>query len=185
MSAHNIHHQISWSAKHISIVSCISADGACLTPYVVTSEDSEAIHRALEATAMQLGQNLLLKHRDKPSVDADLFENYIQTVFLSHLLITCLIQDLREEDAVLLMENCSPHLTPVVRDLLSTTSLRIVTFAPHTTQIFQVLDLALFGVFKRRAQYQLPFDDDGRRARFTRKGSHDFRSTMANANIDI
>jgi hypothetical protein len=29
-------------------------------------------------------------------------------------------------------------------------SVRVITFAPHTTQIFQVLDLALFGVLKRR-----------------------------------
>jgi hypothetical protein len=30
--AHNIHHRISRNVKHISIVTCISASGACLTP---------------------------------------------------------------------------------------------------------------------------------------------------------
>jgi hypothetical protein len=60
------------------------------------------------------------------------------------------MQNFPEEDAVLFMDNCSPHLTPVVIDLLSNARVRIVTFAPHTTQIFQVLDLVLFGVLKRR-----------------------------------
>jgi hypothetical protein len=65
-----------------------------------------------------------------------------------------------EEDTILLMDNCSRHLTRVVIELLSAARLRIVTFAAHTTQTFQVLDLALSGVLKRRDQYQLPLGDD-------------------------
>jgi hypothetical protein len=68
--------------------------------------------------------------------------------------------DFGEEDAVILMDNSSPHLTPAVLTLLSNARVRIVTFALHTTQIFPILDLTLFGVFKRREQYQLPFDDE-------------------------
>jgi hypothetical protein len=58
---HNIHHRISRNVKHISIVTCIFADGACLIRYVVTSQDSAALHRALEATGMQIWQHLILK----------------------------------------------------------------------------------------------------------------------------
>jgi hypothetical protein len=36
VAAHNIHHRISRNVKHISIVMCISAGGACPIPYVVT-----------------------------------------------------------------------------------------------------------------------------------------------------
>jgi hypothetical protein len=93
VSAHNIHHRIPRSVGHISIVTCISAGDAFLTPYEVTSQDSEAVHRALEATGMQLWKHLILKRRDRPWVTAHLFENYIRTVFLTHLLITCLIQN--------------------------------------------------------------------------------------------
>jgi hypothetical protein len=184
-SLHNIHRRISRSVKHISIVTCISADGACLIPYVVISQDSEAIHRALEATGMQLGTNMILKHRDKPYANAVLFENYVRIVLLSHLLIGRLSHNLREEEAVLSMDNCSPHLTPIVLDLLSTARVRIVILAPHTMQIFQVLDLTLFEVFKRRAQYQLPFDDESGSTCFIKKVSHDFRSRITGANIYV
>jgi hypothetical protein len=117
--------------------------------------------------------------------NADFFENYIRTVFLPHLAITRIMQSIPEETAVRLMDNCSLHLTPVVIDLLSTARVRIVPFAPHTTQIVQVLDLdfALFGVLKRRGQYQMPFGDDRRTARFIKKVYHDFRSTMTDINI--
>jgi hypothetical protein len=80
---------------------------------VVTSQDSAAVRQDLEADEMQIGWhlNLILKHRDKPYVNAELFEDYLRGVFLPHLMITRIVTDLREEDAALLMENCSPHLT--------------------------------------------------------------------------
>jgi hypothetical protein len=169
--------------KHISIVTWISAVGAYLAPYVVTFQDSAALHRALEATSMQIGQHLILKHRAKPYVNSDLFENYLRTVFLAHLAIRRIMQNIPEEDAVLLMDNCSPHLTPIVIDLLSNARVRIVAFALHTTQIFQVLDRAFLGVLKIRGQYQLPFRDETGSACFIKKGYHDFRSIMTDINI--
>jgi hypothetical protein len=151
---------------------------------VVTSQDSAALHRALEAIGIQIEKCRILKQRAKPYVNADLFENYIRSVFLPRLAITRTMQNIPEEDAVLLMDNWSPQLSHLVIDLLSNSSVRIVNFAPDTTQIFQVLDLdfALFGLLKRRGQYQLTFGDDTRSARFIKKVYHDFRSTMADIN---
>jgi hypothetical protein len=174
VGAHNIHYRISRNLKHISIVTCISAGGAWLAPYVVTSQDSAALHRALEKIGMQIGRDLILRQPSKLNINVDLFENYIRTVFRPHV---------GGEDAVLLMDNCSPHLTPTVIGLLSEARVKIVTFAPHTTHIFQVLDLALFGVLKRHGQYQLPFDNDAGTGHFIKKVDHDFRSTMTDANI--
>jgi hypothetical protein len=54
VAAHNIHHRISRNVKHISIMTCIFAGGACLIPYVVTSQDSVALRRALEATGIEI-----------------------------------------------------------------------------------------------------------------------------------
>jgi hypothetical protein len=181
--AHNIHHRTSRNVKHISIVPCISASGACLTPYIVTSQDSAPLHRTLEVTGMQLAKYLILKHRDKPYINGDLFEKYIRTVFLSHLLAPRPMHDFGEENAVLLMDNRSPHLAPAVLTLLSSARVRIVTFAPHPRQIFQILDLTLFGVFKRREQDQLPFDDERGTVHFIRKVYHDFRLAMTETNI--
>jgi hypothetical protein len=77
----------------------------------------------------------------------------------------------------------SHHSTQAGIELLSTARVRVVvvTFAaqPHTTQIFQVLDLTVFGVLKRRGQYQSPLEDDAGSARFMKKmyHGHDFRMT--------
>jgi hypothetical protein len=137
---------------------------------------------------MQIGQHLILKHRDKRYVKAKLFEDYLCSVLLPHLMITRIVKDLRKEEAVPLTDNCSPHITPGVIELISTARMRVVVVAfapqPDTTQIFQVLDLTLFGVLKRRGQYQLALDDDAVSARFTRKvyRDHDFRMPMVEPN---
>jgi hypothetical protein len=67
---------------------------------MVTCQDSAAVHRDLEADGMQIGRHLMLKHRDKPDVNAELFEDYLHSVFLPHLMINRIVKDLREEDAV-------------------------------------------------------------------------------------
>jgi hypothetical protein len=134
---------------------------------------------------MQIGRHLISKQRDKPYVNPSLFEDYLRRVFLPHLMIPRIVKDLRKEDVVLLMDNCSPHITPVVISLLSTDHVRmvVVTFAPHTTQIVQVLDLTLFGVLKRGDQYQLPLEDNAGSTRFIGKLYHDFRITRIEPNI--
>jgi hypothetical protein len=75
---------------------------------VVTSQDSAVIRRDLEADGMQIGRpfNLILKHRDKPYANAELFEDYLRSVFLPHLMIIRLVKDLREKDALFLMDHC-------------------------------------------------------------------------------
>jgi hypothetical protein len=94
-------------------MTCRAASGACLTPYVVTSQDSAALRLDLEADGMQIGRhlNLILKHRDKPHVNAELFEDYLRSVFLPRLMITHIVKDLRKEDAMLPRDRSSPHLT--------------------------------------------------------------------------
>jgi hypothetical protein len=98
-------------------------------------------------------------------------------------MITRIVKDLREVRAVLLMDNCSPHMTPAVIELLLTAHLRVVTCAPHPTQIFYILDLTLFGALKTRGEYQLALEDDGGGARFMRKMYHDLWVTMVEPNV--
>jgi hypothetical protein len=58
-----------------------------------------------------------------------------------------------------------------------------ITFAPYTTQIFQVLDVTLFGVLKRRLGYKLPFEDQKETVEFIMKVYHDLKQTMVESNI--
>jgi hypothetical protein len=54
---------------------------------------------------------------------------------------------------VLLTDNCSAHVNPEIFRLLGENHVKIVTFAPHTANIFQALDLSFFGVFKTKQKF--------------------------------
>jgi hypothetical protein len=65
-----------------------------------------------------------------------------------------------------------------VVQILTEASVRVITFALHTTQIFQLLDLILFGVLKRRSRYEMPFDEHNAIVKVITKVYHDFTQTM-------
>jgi hypothetical protein len=54
-------------------------------------------------------------------------------------------------EAVLEMDNCSPHMPDDVVAVLMRVRVRIITFASHTTHIFRLLDVILFGALKKHA----------------------------------
>jgi hypothetical protein len=60
---------------------------------------------------------------------------------------------------------------------------RVITFAPHTTQIFQILDVTLFGVLKRRLGYKFPSEHEKETVKFIMKVYCDFKQTMVEPNI--
>jgi hypothetical protein len=88
-----------------------------------------------------------------------------------------------EETGVLLMDNSLSYVTDDIIGLLTPAGVRVITFAPHTTQTFQVLDVTLFGVLKRRLGYELPFEDEKETVSFIMKVYHDFKQTMVEPNI--
>jgi hypothetical protein len=49
-------------------------------------------------------------------------------------------------------------------------------------QIFQILDMTLVGVLKRRLGYKLPFEDEKETGKFIMKVYHDFKQTMVEPN---
>jgi hypothetical protein len=67
--------------------------------------------------------------------------------------------------------------------ILSEARVSVITFAPHTTHVFQVLDLTLFGVLKRCPRYELPFDENNATVKVITKVYHDFMQTLAQPNI--
>jgi hypothetical protein len=91
--------------------------------------------------------------------------------------------ELAHEEAVLSMDNCRPHVAQEVIHLLPQAPLRVATFAPDTTNIFQRLDFTLFGVFKRRGQYHPLFETENRTADFIFKTCKTFRRTIIDGKI--
>jgi hypothetical protein len=58
------------------------------------------------------------------------------------------------------MDNCSTHVTPEIFRLLGENHIKIVTFAPHTTNILQALALSFFIVLKTKEKFWMDWYDD-------------------------
>jgi hypothetical protein len=80
-----IHHKINRRLKHLSVIPCVSAAGESLTPYIVTSQDSPVVRAQVKKRSARFGTDFILKSRAKPDIKAEIFEEYIRTVFLPNL----------------------------------------------------------------------------------------------------
>jgi hypothetical protein len=67
--------------------------------------------------------------------------------------------------------------------LLTSLRVQIITFAPHTTNIFQVLDVVLFDAMKKQATGLEMLEEEQPAAAFLLKVYHDFKQTIIEVNI--
>jgi hypothetical protein len=139
MGGQTIHHRVSRNVKHISIITCITAGGESLTPYMVISQDSETLRKRLMTRGVRLGVDFALKHRSKPYVNGKLFLDYINSIFIPYLNELRQSEEFAECEAVLLIDNCSPRMGNAMIAILIREHVRVITFVSHTTHIFQML----------------------------------------------
>jgi hypothetical protein len=161
----------------------LSAAGEWLTPYRITSQASRPVPEQFKKQGVRFSTDFVLRSNPKPYINAESFLDYIQTVFLPNLAELRTLDAFAEETGVLLMDDCPSHISDDLIGLLTEVRVRIITFGPHTTQIFQILDVTLFGVLKRRPRSQLPFESEKKTVKFIMKVSHDFKQTTVEPNI--
>jgi hypothetical protein len=132
---------------------------------------------------VRMDVDFVLRQRSKPYVSRKLFLEYITTIFPSYL------NELRESEefeaceAALLMDNCSHHVSDEVVAVLTNARVQIITFTPHTTHIFQMLDVVLFGAFKKHTNGFKVFDEEQPAAAFLVRVYRNFKQTMIEFNI--
>jgi hypothetical protein len=149
----------------------------------VTSQNSPTVQEHPKKQGVRFARFFALKFNQNPYFNAGIFLAYIRTILLPYIDTFHGLAAIAQKIAVLLMNNCSADVTDDVIRILTGARVRVITFAPHTTQVFQVLDLTLFGVLKQCPRYELPFDDDNARAKVIVKVYHDFTHTMVLPNV--
>jgi hypothetical protein len=117
----------------------------------MTLQDYDAIRKRLISRGVHLGADFALRHRSKPYVSGKHFLRSINTVFVSYVNKLQDSAELKACAAVLLLDNCSCHISDDVVAVFTRVRVRISTFAPQTTHILQVLDVVLFGALKKHA----------------------------------
>jgi hypothetical protein len=92
--------------------------------------------------------------------------------------ITCELHALDaflQQIAVLLMDNCLNHIISDLIRLLTEAWMCVITFVLYTTQIFQILNLALCDALKWHPRYEFRFEDEKGIVKFIIKVYHEFK----------
>jgi hypothetical protein len=110
MPGQMIHHEISRTVKYISVIACISAAGELLTPYIITLQASTSVQERLKEESVRFGTDFVLRSNPSPSINAEIFFDYIRTVFLPNLGELRTLDAFTEETGVLLMDNRPSHV---------------------------------------------------------------------------
>jgi hypothetical protein len=84
LSVQTIHHRASRNLKYMSVITCINAAGESLTPYIVTLQNPESLRRKLMIRAVRLGIELVLRQRSTPYVNAVLFPESVNNIFIHY-----------------------------------------------------------------------------------------------------
>jgi hypothetical protein len=109
-----IHYEISRTMKHISAITCISAAEVSLTPYIITSQALMSVQERLKKEAVRFGRDFVLRSNPKPSINAEIFFDYIRTVFLPIFAALRTLDGFTEETGMLLMDNCLSYVASLM-----------------------------------------------------------------------
>jgi hypothetical protein len=110
MDGQMIHHRASRNVKHRLIITCISAEGESLTPYIVTSQDSEPLRKRVMRHGVRMSVDYVLRQRSKSYVNSTLFLEYINKIFVLYFNELQEMEEFEACEAMLLMDNYSSHM---------------------------------------------------------------------------
>jgi hypothetical protein len=151
-----------WRPSKLETHTCYRVYFSCRRAYdaiFVSSQVNPTVERRLKPEGSRPRVNLSLNHRNRPEMSSQLFAEYISTVLLPCVDKLRSNEEFAGKETVLLMDNCPVHVQGDTLQMVAH-RVKVLTFLPHTTQIFQSLDFSLFGNFKKRMNYRLPLETD-------------------------
>jgi hypothetical protein len=149
MKGQTIFHVPSSLETHI----CCRVDFSCRRTHdtvFVSPQVNPTVETRLKSEGLRRGVDLILKRRSKPYMGSQLFTEYISTVLLPYVDELRSNEKFANKEAVLLRDNCSVYVQGDTLQMLADHRVKVLTFRPHTTHIFQNLELNFFENFKKR-----------------------------------
>jgi hypothetical protein len=183
MSEQTVHQRIHRNVKHLSVVCCVSVSEESMTPFMVSLQVNDSVIERLKTEGFRMRVHLILERRQKPYLTAALFQQYVTTVLIPFINRVRTNVQFAGKPAILLMDNCCIQTRPEIPKILRGHDVKMVTFPPHTIQVFQALDLSLFDALKRTLQSKLPLGNVGQVLAFIQKVSHSVKQTCVLDNV--
>ena len=142
------HFKINRNQKNVTTIASITLDGDMQIPGIVIPLESIPIE--LDSSGFRDGKDALVLTSDAGYVTNDIFFTYFYKVIVPYIRKTRMEKKLYESPALIHMDNCYAHVSENIHLICAEENIRLVTYPPHTSHLFQPLDLLIFGLFKRK-----------------------------------
>jgi hypothetical protein len=145
-----LHYPVDRAIRHQTLLCCVSASGDASCPLFVCSN---AAALSIFQTGIREGVDARMKIQPSPYVTKEIFLEYVREVFLPTVEQKRLLPGCHGKPAILFCDNCTCHCSADVLQDLSSHGILLITYPPHSSHIFQVLDVLLFGRLKSAKKY--------------------------------
>jgi transposase len=98
--------------------------------------------------------DLKVEIASSPYVTQAIFNKYINEVLIPAVISNRGLPRCKDKPVILFCDNCSAHCSDEVLGKLAKCGILVIADPPHTSHIFQVLDVLLFGILKKAKKYQ-------------------------------
>ena len=142
-----LHYPVSRKNRHVSLVVTINAGGDGYFPMIVTSDPKAEM---IFQYGVRKNTDLIVKIERTPYVTKQVFKQHLLDHFIPQVESDRYSPGCEGKPAILFFDNCSSHIDDELLQELATHLILVITYPPHTSGIFQVLDRLIFGVLKVR-----------------------------------
>jgi hypothetical protein len=141
-----LHYPASRKIRHQTVVCCITAAGDEYCPLLISADPAS---RTVFEHQIRDGIDLQIETSPSPYVNTEIFERYVDTVLIPAVEANRQLAGCDRKPAILFCDNCSAHMSNSMLVKLARHGVLVLRYRPHTSHIFHVLDVLLFGLVKR------------------------------------
>ena len=143
------------NTKRATFLGSIAADGSYLAPMIVVPR------KTLEVEVLRFGltsDKVLFRYQCNGFINTTIFEDYIIEVLIPYLK-SRKDQLGWEHHAVIILDNCSCHMSQKVADECENQNIILIFIPPHSSHLLQPLLIGIFGIHKQaQSRIFLPRD---------------------------
>lgn len=152
-----ITHKVKRASKLQTILGCISAAGDVLTPVLISTR--KTIDPEVYSQGLRNDTDIIIRYSETGYATKDIFQEWITKKFIPFVNATRIELKLENEDGILLCDNCTSHISDNIKQILAQNRIKLISFPPHSSHLFQMLDLVTFGIMKHaKSTIKTPFD---------------------------
>lgn len=141
----DLQYPIDRTNKHVTLVVTISADGDAYFPLAISSNENL---RGIFDLNIRENVDLLLEISNSSYINKDIFKRHIINNFIPQVEEDRKYTKIKDCPSILFFDNCSSHIDDELLQILAEHFILVISYPSHTSNLFQVLDILIFGVLK-------------------------------------